>query len=119
MSVLLKNIESFKKIKYFILKIADVALVDEIDDAIFIKLFYCKKWNVTPLLGCFGGRVGICSFLKSPPLPLSLPPLSFSLIALFSFAFKRVCARLQAQGLAQRAAITVFTLLKANEKREQ
>ena len=38
--------------------------------------------NVTPLLGHFGGRVGICAILQSLPLPLVLPSLSFSLIAL-------------------------------------
>ena len=38
-----------------------------------------EQWNVMPLLGHFGGRVGTCSILKSPPLPLvyqstTLPP---------------------------------------------
>ena len=41
-----------------------------------------QKWNIMPLFGHFGGRVGICSILLSPPLPLMLPSLSFSLIAL-------------------------------------
>ena len=31
------------------------------------------QWNVTPLLGDFGGRVGINRFLLSPPIPRMLP----------------------------------------------
>ena len=45
-----------------------------------------SQWNVTPLIGQFGGRVGFVVFLLSPPLPLVLPSLYFSLIAL-SFLF--------------------------------
>ena len=33
------------------------------------------KWNVTPLIGDFGGRVGIYRFLQSPPIPRRLPSL--------------------------------------------
>ena len=56
------------------------------------------KRNVTPLLGHFGGIVGICSFLEpsfafSAPLSLFLPHCN-----LFSFPFRRVHARLQARG---------------------
>ena len=32
-----------------------------------------KNWNVTPLLGCFGGRVGICSS-KGGNCNLQFPP---------------------------------------------
>ena len=34
-----------------------------------------SQWNVTPLLGDFGGRVGIYRFLHSPPIPRRLPSL--------------------------------------------
>ena len=33
------------------------------------------KWNVTPLIGDFGGRVGINIFLQSPLIPRMLPSL--------------------------------------------
>ena len=33
-------------------------------------------WNVTPLLGNFGGRVGIYKFLLSPTIPRRLPSLN-------------------------------------------
>ena len=59
-----------------------------------------QKWNVTPLLGHFGGRVGIYRFLQSPPIPKG-SPLSFVVgsYTLFS-VFMRVNARLQARGTA-------------------
>ena len=55
-----------------------------------------KEWNVMPLLGYFGGRVGICSFYRALLcLWCSTLSLSPSLLSLFcSF-----CARLQVAGL--------------------
>ena len=71
------------------------------------------KWNVTPLLGHFGGRVKIYRFLQSPPIP----PLSFVVgsYTLFS-VFMRVNACLQARGLALGTAIRVFTQLKTEKR---
>ena len=64
------------------------------------------QWNVTPLLGDFGGSVGICSFLWSPPSPWVVPSLSLILIVLsFLFSFRRVHARLQARGEAEGSRI--------------
>ena len=40
-------------------------------------------------------------------------------LSLFYFAFMRVCACLQAQGLARGTVISAFTQLKRIEKREQ
>ena len=69
-------------------------------------------WNVTPLLGDFGGSVGIYRFSQSPPIPRSLPSL-FSCRELFSFChFNSMRARLQARGLAQRTAISASTRVK-------
>ena len=42
------------------------------------------KWNVTPLLCDFGGRVGFRIFLQSSTIQWRLPSLTFSLIALSS-----------------------------------
>ena len=54
------------------------------------KVFHRKQvmeqWNVTPLLGHFGGRVGICSFYRLLCLWCSPLSLSFLLIPL-SFLF--------------------------------
>ena len=59
-----------------------------------------------PLLGNFGGRVGIYRFVQSPPIPRRLPSL-FICRELFSFCnFNSVRARLQALGLAQGTAIS-------------
>ena len=33
------------------------------------------QWNVTPLLGDFGGTVGTYRFLQSPPIPRLIPSL--------------------------------------------
>ena len=64
------------------------------------------EWNVTPLLGHFGGRAGFYFSLQSPPIP----PLSFVVgsCTLFS-VFMRVNACLQARGLARGTAIRAFT----------
>ena len=54
-------------------------------------------WIVTPLIGDFGGRVGIYRFLKTP-----LPPLECSPLSLFAGIFSHlncVDARLHALGL--------------------
>ena len=63
---------------------------------IIFVIFHAKmgKWNVTPLLGHFGGRVGICSFLQSPPLLLVLPCLSLLIIYSLFFPFQLVSCML-------------------------
>ena len=66
------------------------------------------KWNVTPLLGEFGGRVGIYKFLHSPPIPRLLPSL-FICRDLSFCPFNHVHAHLQAQGLAQGTAMSACT----------
>ena len=63
-----------------------------------------EKWNVTPLLGDFGGRVGIYRFLQSPPIPRRLPSL-FICRELFSFChFNSIFTR----------SITVFFPVKGD-----
>ena len=64
------------------------------------------NWNVTPLIGNFGGREGIYRFLWSPPSPWVLPSL-FICRDFFSFChLNRVHARLHAQGLARGLAMS-------------
>ena len=70
------------------------------------------KWNVTPLLGDFGGRVGIYRFLQSPTISRRLPSL-FICWELFSLChFNSVLAHLQARGLAQGTAMSAGTWVK-------
>ena len=64
-----------------------------------------------PLLGNFGGRVGIYRFLQSPSIP--------SCRELFSFCqFNSVRARLQAQGLAQGTAMSAGTWVKCKKQKQ-
>ena len=36
-------------------------------------IYIYREWNVVPLIGNFGGRVGYYRFLQSPPIPRMLP----------------------------------------------
>ena len=69
-----------------------------------------------PLLGDFGGRVEIYSFLQSPPIPRMLPSL-FICRDFFSFClFNHVHARLQGLGLARGTAMSACTRLKGQKE---
>ena len=68
-----------------------------------LKSKYYMKWNVTPLIGDFGGKAGIYRFLRSPPIPRMLPPLFICRDFLSFCPFNQVLARLQAQGTAMSA----------------
>ena len=66
-----------------------------------------SDWNFMPLLGDFGGRVGIYSFLQSPSIPRMLPSL-FSCKDCFSLCpCNRVHASLQARGTLMSAGTWV------------
>ena len=68
---------------------------------------FCVQWNVAPLLGEFGGRVGIYRFLQSFPIPRMFPSLFFCR-DFFSFCpFNCVNACVQAQGTAMSAGTWV------------
>ena len=94
---------------------------DQVWTSNVIKTFHdyfmhCLKLNVTPILGDFRGRVGIYRFLQSPSIPRLLPSL-FICWDFFSFCpFNRVCARLQARGLAQGTAMSACTRLKGQKE---
>ena len=40
-------------------------------------IYIYREWNVVPLIGNFGGRVGYYRFLQSPPIPRMLPSFFF------------------------------------------
>ena len=74
------------------------------------------QWNVMPLLGDFGGRVGLYKFLQRPPIPRRLPS-HFICRELFSFChFNSVCACLQARGLARGTAMSAGTWVKCKKR---
>ena len=74
------------------------------------------KWNVTPLLGDFGGRAGFYIILQNPTLP-RISGLSFVVgsCSLF-FHFNSVLACLQAQGLARGTAMGAGTWVKCKKE---
>ena len=66
------------------------------------------QWNVTPLIGNCGGRVGICGFLQSPPIPRMLLSLFICRDFLSFCTFNHV----QAQGLKKIVWALSFCQLK-------
>ena len=74
--------------------------------ALFTKQPTNILWNVMPLLGDFGGKVGIYRFLQSPTIPRMLPS-HFICRDFFSFCpFNHVPERLQARGLVRGIAMS-------------